>query len=145
MRLSRGSLVVGLILMVLTGAAVARGLHRHAISASLASSSAQTVSVSCRSPALGGTLPALVYLPAGYGTTGRRYPVIYVLHGLPAGPQTYTGSGFVAAAVASGSRPAIVVAPQGARSAGSDPEYLDNDPTDNWPQAISRDLLRCID
>jgi enterochelin esterase-like enzyme len=86
-----------------------------------------------------------VYLPAGYGTSTRRYPVIYLLHGLPAGPQTYTESGFVASVVAKGSRPAIVVAPQGARSDNSDPEYLDVGPTENWPQAFSHDLTRCID
>jgi enterochelin esterase-like enzyme len=101
--------------------------------------------VTCPSPSLGGTLPALAYLPAGYGMTTRRYPVIYLLHGLPAGPQTYTESGFVATEVANGSRPAIVVAPQGARSDNSDPEYLDSGPTENWPQAFASDLTRCID
>ena len=101
--------------------------------------------MTCPSSSLGGTLPAVVYLPAGYGTSTRRYPVIYLLHGLPAGPQTYTESGFVAAVVASGSRPAIVVAPQGARSDNSDPEYLDSGPTENWPQAFAHDLTRCID
>ena len=101
--------------------------------------------MTCSSPSLGGKLPALVYLPAGYGETTQRFPVIYLLHGLPAGPQTYTESGFVANVVASGSRPAIVVAPQGARTENSDPEYLDVGPTENWPQAFSRDLTRCID
>lgn len=90
-------------------------------------------------------MPALVYLPAGYGTSRRRYPVVYLLHGLPAGPQTYTESGFVATVVANGSRPAIVVAPQGARSENSDPEYLDSGPGENWPQAFAHDLTRCID
>jgi S-formylglutathione hydrolase FrmB len=104
-----------------------------------------TVSVSCPSASLAGALPALVYLPDLYGTGTRRYPVVYVLHGLPAGPQTYTGSGFVATAVANGSRPAIVVAPQGARSPDSDPEYLDSDAAENWPRAIADDLTRCID
>jgi enterochelin esterase-like enzyme len=101
--------------------------------------------MTCPSPSLGGPLPALVYLPAGYGTTPRRYPAIYLLHGLPAGPQTYTESGFVAAVVANGSRPAIVVTPQGARSDNSDPEYLDAGAGENWPQAFARDLTRCID
>ena len=101
--------------------------------------------VTCPSPSLGGTLPALVYLPAGYGSSTRRYPVVYLLHGLPAGPQTYTESGFVATVVANGSRPAIVVAPQGARSDNSDPEYLDSGATENWPQAFAHDLTRCID
>lgn len=103
--------------------------------------------MSCSSSSLGGKLPAIVYLPAGYGTgtTPQRYPVIYLLHGLPAGPQTYTESGFVASVVARGSRPAIVVAPQGARSENSDPEYLDEGTGENWPQAFAHDLTRCID
>ena len=105
----------------------------------------RTMTVACRSPALAGSLPAVVYLPAGYGDSAQRYPVVYILHGLPAGPQTYTGSAFVADAVASGSRPAIVVAPQGARSDNSDPEYLNSGPNENWPAAIATDLTRCTD
>lgn len=101
--------------------------------------------MTCPSPSLGGTLPAVVYLPAGYGTTTRRYPVIYLLHGLPASPQTYTESGFVASVVGNGSRPAIVVAPQGARSENSDPEYLNGGPAENWPRAFASDLTQCID
>jgi S-formylglutathione hydrolase FrmB len=106
---------------------------------------ARTVSLSCRSPALGGSLPALVYLPAGYGSTAKRYPVIYVLHGLPAGPQTYTASGFVAVSLAGAGRQAIVVSPQGARAPDSDPEYLDRDSAEDWPRAIAHDLTRCVD
>ena len=101
--------------------------------------------MTCPSPSLGGALPAVVYLPARYGASTRRYPVIYLLHGLPAGPQTYTESGFVANVVANGSRPAIVVAPQGARSDNSDAEYLDSGPAENWPHAFAHDLTRCID
>jgi enterochelin esterase-like enzyme len=113
--------------------------------ASLASARAETLTEACRSPSLGGSILSLVYLPAGYGTSSTRYPVIYVLHGLPAGPQTYAGSGFVAAAVATGSRPAIVVTPQGALSQNSDPEYLDRGLAEDWPRAIGHDLTRCID
>jgi S-formylglutathione hydrolase FrmB len=101
--------------------------------------------VSCSSTAAGGILPALVYLPAGYQSSTERYPVVYVLHGLPAGPQTYTGGGFVATAVMSGPRAAIIVAPQGVHSNDSDPEYLNNGRTENWPRAIAHDLPRCID
>ena len=36
------------------------------------------------STALKGTMHYSVYLPAGYATSTRRYPVIYFLHGLPA-------------------------------------------------------------
>jgi enterochelin esterase-like enzyme len=38
-------------------------------------------STSYASPALGGAGSFLVYLPPGYASTTRRYPVIYLLHG----------------------------------------------------------------
>ena len=107
-----------------------------------ADTAARAVALDCPSPSLGGTLPAEVYLPAGYSPHGRRYPVIYFLHGLPAGPSSYQAYGFVADAV---NRQAIVVAAQGARSANSDREYLDWDAAEDWPQAIAQDLPQCID
>jgi enterochelin esterase-like enzyme len=105
---------------------------------------ARTVTVDCRSAALGGHLPTIVYLPAGYPNRAARYRVIYFLHGLPAGPTTYTTNDFVAGALRV-SQNAIVVAPQGARGANSDREYLDWGVAEDWPQAISHDLPRCID
>ncbi len=104
----------------------------------------RTVALSCRSPSLGGTLPAKVYLPANYAG-GHRYRVIYFLHGLPADPDSYIFNDFVADAAASGPEQAIVVAPQGARSQGSDREYLDQGPDENWPRAIASDLTRCVE
>ena len=106
---------------------------------------ARTVSVTCRSPVLGGSLPAQVYLPAGYSATGARFPVVYFLHGLPAGPTSYTENAFVASALAAAHKPAIVVAPQGARDDNSDREYLDWDAREDWPAAIAHDLTACID
>lgn len=108
-------------------------------------SPAETLALNCPSPALGGTLPTLVYLPAGYRTSTTRYPVVYFLHGLPANPTSYKYDGFVAAALATARKAAIVVTPQGARSPDSDREYLDWSPTENWPRAISHDLVACID
>jgi enterochelin esterase-like enzyme len=125
-----------------TGAAVvvaSKGRPEPAIA-----TSAQTVSVKCRAPSLGGTLPALVYLPAGYRHGSGRYRVIYFLHGLPAQPGTYTTNAFVAGALTSSQR-TIVVAPQGARVSNGDREYLDWGPSENWPQAIAHDLPHCID
>jgi len=126
-------------------ATLTRRARKPRLLAAPASTPAQTLTEDCPAPSLGGTLPALVYVPADYGTSAKRYPVVYVLHGLPAGPQTYTSSGFVATAVAHEPRPAIVVSPQGARSENSDPEYLDGGPTEDWPRAIAHDLTRCID
>jgi enterochelin esterase-like enzyme len=107
-------------------------------------SSARRVLVTCRAPSLGGALPALVYLPAGYRYGSGRYHVIYFLHGLPAQPNTYTTNAFVASGVPAGRR-TIVVAPQGARGDNDDREYLNWGPTEDWPQAIAHDLPRCID
>jgi S-formylglutathione hydrolase FrmB len=107
-------------------------------------SAPRSLTVVCRSPALGGRMPATVYLPAGYRDTSTRYRVVFFLHGLPAGPNSYKDYAFVASAL-SASRHTIVVAPQGARNDGDDREYLDWSPTENWPQAISHDLPQCID
>jgi enterochelin esterase-like enzyme len=106
---------------------------------------ARTVAIVCRSPSLGGSLPADVYLPAGYMPNGHRYAVIYFLHGLPAGPTSYGDNAFVAGALAQAHEQAIVVAPQGARSNNSDREYLDWSAAENWPAAIAADLPACID
>jgi enterochelin esterase-like enzyme len=107
-------------------------------------SAAQTLTVDCRSAALGGELPAIVYLPAGYRHSSDRYRVIYFLHGLPASPDSFKSYAFVASALSSRQR-TIVVAPQGARNDGDDREYLDWSPSEDWPQAISHDLPHCID
>lgn len=105
----------------------------------------RTLSITCRSDALGGRLPARVYLPPGYSTHGRRLPVVYFLHGLPATAESYTQNAFVAQSLLSAHRSAIVVAPQGARNDGDDREYLDWSPTEDWPRAISTDLTSSID
>src|ERR1700744_4767101 len=118
--------------------------HARGRGASSTPSPARSLSVVCNSPSLNGTIPAQVYLPSGY-SSGRHYPVVYFLHGLPAGPSSYQQNAFVASALASAGEKAIVVAPQGARDADSDREYLDWDATEDWPQAISHDLTGCID
>ncbi len=123
----------------------AAGARSRRSSRPAASRSIQTRSLTCRSPALGGGLPTLVYLPPGYSPGGRRYPVVYFLHGLPATPQSYTQNEFVARSLVSAGQHAIVAAPQGARTSGSDREYLDWSPTENWPRAITHDLTSCVD
>jgi enterochelin esterase-like enzyme len=86
-----------------------------------------------------------VWLPAGYASSGLRYPVIYVLHGLPSGPTGYHGMRFVAQALARLGRSAILIAPQGALAQEPDPEYLDKGPGDRWETAIAVDLTQEID
>ena len=105
----------------------------------------RVLSIVCHAPSLGGRMPAEVYLPPGYGTTRRRYPVVYFLHGLPANPDSYRHNSFVAGALLGAGQRALVVAPQGARSKGSDREYLDWSPTEDWPRAITYNLTSCVD
>jgi enterochelin esterase-like enzyme len=107
-----------------------------------AATSERQLDTAFRSLALGGTLHFRVYLPAGYDDGSLRYPVIYFLHGLPASPNGYQGAGFVAQALG---RPAIVVAPQGARQGESDPEYLDGGPGHRWETALAVELPRVVD
>ena len=105
----------------------------------------QTREASFRSHALRGTLPFAVYLPPGYATSRRRYPVVYFLHGLPASPYAYRGIGFITSALEPLGRAAIVVAPRGARDGDSDPEYLDWGTGRNWETAIATELPRYVD
>jgi enterochelin esterase-like enzyme len=150
--MKRRRILVGLVFVVTAlgafagGAAVVVASQRSARPrARAARAPAQTLSISCRSPSLGGSLPAMVYLPAGYSRHSSPYPVIYFLHGLPANPDSYKTYGFVAGAVSKAGLRAIVVTPQGARADNSDREYLDWSSTENWPQAIAHDLTTCID
>lgn len=104
-----------------------------------------TLDAAFRSAALDGNLHFEVYLPAGYGTSGLRYPVVYFLHGLPAASSGYRSAGYVERALAGLSRQAILVMPQGARAGDSDPEYLDRGPGEKWETAIARELPRVVD
>ena len=59
-----------------------------------------------RSAALGGKLLRFEsYVPAGYATSGKRYPVVYFLHGLPSASDGYRQLGFVEHALAALGRP----------------------------------------
>jgi S-formylglutathione hydrolase FrmB len=143
-----GVLIVAAAALLTAGALIVLAAHGRSSrdrTRRVRASVARTVSITCRSPALGGQFPTLVYLPASYGSSGRRYPVVYFLHGLPANPQSYTQNAFVAHALVSAHEEAIVVTPQGARENDSDREYLDWSSTENWPRAISHDLTSCID
>ena len=103
------------------------------------------VLASLRSRALAGKLEFAVYLPAGYSRAARRYPVVYFLHGLPANPGSYLGLGWVAQALASSGREAILVVPQGTRVVNGDPEYHDWGPGANWETALAEDLRDWVD
>jgi enterochelin esterase-like enzyme len=75
----------------------------------------------------GADRPGLVYLPPGFDPS-RRYPVVYLLHGLPGSPSEYLdGAGFLAAAddgIAGGTlEPFLGVLPAAGPSARYDGEW----------------------
>lgn len=108
-------------------------------------SPARTVLGAFHSVSLDSPLHYLVRLPPGYARGGRRYPVIYFLHGLPAGPSSYQSIAWVGQALDRAGGQAILVVPQGTRSSNGDPEYLDWGPGNNWATALSAELPAFID
>jgi enterochelin esterase-like enzyme len=105
----------------------------------------RVIDTSFRSRAVRGVVRMAVYLPPGYSSGALRYPVVYFLHGLPASPDTYRGVDFLRHALDRVGRPAILVAPQGARDGDSDPEYLDWGPGRDWETAVGSELPRFVD
>jgi S-formylglutathione hydrolase FrmB len=103
------------------------------------------VDLSFRSHALARRLHFFAYLPPDYATSGLRYPVVFFLHGLPAGPNAYKSAGWLRGALDSLPRGVILVAPQGSATEDADPEYLDWGPGRNWESAIAQQLPRFVD
>lgn len=97
------------------------------------------------SKALAGTVHALVVLPPDYAHSGKRYPVIYFLHGLPAGPDTYAQSRWLGEELRTLHRDAILVEPQGARAGDTDPEYLDWGQGRNWETYVAKEVPAWVD
>lgn len=102
------------------------------------------VDTAIRSVALAGKMHALIVLPAGYGETTERYPVVYFLHGLPATPTAYAAHRWLERALAAVG-PAILVEPQGARKSNPDPEYLNWGPGRDWATFVTRELPAYVD
>jgi len=100
---------------------------------------------SFHSDALKGTLHYAIALPPGYDSSGKRYPVVYFLHGLPANDQAYKGIGGYADSLAASGHAAIVVGAQGARAGDTDPEWHDWGPGRNWETATESELVSWID
>lgn len=124
---------------------VAGALICGAVAASSATAGSRKVEAAFRSFALGSTLRYEVYLPPGYDAGTRRYPVVYFLHGLPAGATAFRSLGFVERALDAVGGEAILVLPQGARAGEADPEYADRGPRDRWSTAIGEELPRVVD
>jgi len=105
------------------------------------------------SPALGGYRDKVdIVLPPGYASQpARRYPVLYLLHGVPGAPSNFLTIGGIAAdeatLVAEGRmQPLILVMPTGSRSFLADEEWANGVHTGNaWETFVARDLVQAID
>ncbi len=110
-----------------------------------AASRSAIVDFSFESKALHSRLRFAAYLPADYQTSGLRYPVVFYLHGLPAGPGAYDNVAWLRNALDSLSHGVILDAPQGSTKEDSDPEYLDWGPGHNWETPIASELPHYVD
>lgn len=134
------------------GVALALGLgggpsaSARAPKAPAAEAGARISEVRFQSAALGARERYLVVLPAGYGAhPERRYPVIYLLHGLGGGPRDWLDhagidrvlDGLVAAGTAA---PAILVAPDGGNA-----YWTDHLGGARWGAFVADDLLADVD
>jgi enterochelin esterase-like enzyme len=100
-----------------------------------------------QSAAVSGTLHYRVYLPSGYANGSRRYPVVYLLGGLPDAGSGYRDSRLqaVGSIAERAGHPVIVIAPQASRPGDTDPEYHDWGRGRNWETAISSELVSTAD
>jgi S-formylglutathione hydrolase FrmB len=92
------------------------------------------------SAALDREMPYRVLLPAGYGATQRRYPVLYLLHGLDGHYTDWTLRTSLAAHAAR--TDIIIVMPEGANSWYVN--WHDGD-DERWEDYLSRDLIEEVD
>ncbi len=105
------------------------------------------------SSALGGRRqPVDVYLPPGYAQHPRtRYPVMYLLHGVPGRPGAFLATvrmGVVEDELVAlhRAKPAILVMPFGSTGSFTDKEWANGIGHGNgWETFVARDLVRAVD
>jgi enterochelin esterase-like enzyme len=105
------------------------------------------------SPALGGRRqPVDVFLPPGYAQhPRRRYPVIYLLHGVPGRPGAFLATvrmGVVEDELVAlrKAQPAILVMPFGSTGSFTDEEWANGiGKHDAWETFLARDVVHAID
>ena len=105
------------------------------------------------SAALHGRLQQVyVYLPPGYAShPRRRYPVAYLLHGIPGRPTAFlltVRAGVVEDILVARhkARPMILVMPYGSTGTFTDKEWANGiRPGDGWETFVARDLVRAVD
>lgn len=132
-----------------------------ALQADTAPPAGRVVADTAPAPALAGNLlgdptrqPVWVYLPPGYDReTARRYPTLYLLHGVLDDPSVWfepayqgmTIQATVDSLVAAGEiEPLIVVMPNGRNALGGS-YYLDSPVTGGWGEFVARDLVDHVD
>jgi enterochelin esterase-like enzyme len=138
--------VIALLLVPLV--VTACGSTSHATTTTTTSSTSSEPRIedgSFHSKAVEGTLHYAAALPPGYDTSGKRYPVVYFLHGLPANDQAYKSIGGYADSLARSGLAAIVVGAQGAREGDTDPEWHNWGPGRDWETATESELVSWID
>ncbi|HLI27220.1 MAG TPA: OpgC domain-containing protein [Chloroflexota bacterium] len=96
------------------------------------------------SSALDAEMPYFVYLPPDYDTAGRRYPVLYLLHGAAASNEEWLAYGVVDEAdrmiVDFEIHPLIIVFPQGDYS-----YWVNHVDGPRWGDYVAVDLVRHVD
>lgn len=105
------------------------------------------------SPALGGRRQLVdVYLPPGYAShPNTRYPVLYLLHGVPGRPGAFLAT--VRMGVLDDElvalhkiKPLILVMPSGSTSTFTDKEWVNGiKPHEGWETFVARDVVHAID
>ena len=120
-------------------------------------SASRVIQVEVPAPSLAGnrvgsatTQGAAVYLPAGYDRdTSRRYPVVYLLHGIFDSSETWIEHFEIPAMldrlIAAGDMPAVIaVLPNGGNRYGGG-YYRDSPTSGGWASFIARDLVGFVD
>jgi enterochelin esterase-like enzyme len=121
--------------------------------ASYVKSKGTPVRMEVASAALGGRhQPVDIYLPPGYAQhPGRRYPVLYLLHGEPGRPGAFLATvrmGVVEDELVAlhRARPLILVMPFGSTGSFTDKEWANGiRPHEGWETFVARDLVRAVD
>ncbi len=95
-------------------------------------------------------LPAIIYLPPGYGQSGRRYPVVYLIHGHPGHAIDWFDGGEVPATMTTLLadhliRPMIIVAPTAAASWASDSECINAVDGPQFETYLTRFVVSWVD
>src|SRR5215831_1253413 len=111
------------------------------------------IRIDVASAALGGRRqPVDVYLPPGYAThPHRRYPVLYLLHGVPGRPGAFLQTvrmGVVEDELVAlrRARPLILVMPFGSTGSFTDKEWANGiGKGQGWATFVSRDLVHAVD